>query len=865
MPHILASSCGDGTVVVYDLKQKKAWCELRCESGGASVSDMAWNPTEGLHLLTASSDDRNPVLKLWDLRSSTTVPLTTLQGHQQGILSMAWCPHDESLLLSSGKDNRTLLWDLHSMTCVAELPNEQDAGAMESSASNVYGASLSSSQTKRYDIQWSPLLRGVVSTCSFDRKVQAHSALAATTKSGRPPKWLKTSSGVSCGFGGTIVSFGSTHRGVTIGSVVEEPKLRAASDKFEQAIAGGDYSEYCDSMAEKAKDSGDKYGTQLWGFMKIVFQSNAREQLLQYLGFDPEDIKQVAMEFKDDAADGVAGLSLDSKSMSKKAEAAVKQALLVGNFEAAVECCFRIGNMADALILASCGGAELWAKTQAEFFSREAKKRPFLSMVNAVVQNQLDDLVKSSDPAEWHETLAILSTYGKSDEFPTLCMELGTRLEQAGDSANASLCYICGLQLDQAVKYWKIQLQAAHKLKGDTDLLALQAFVEKVSVLLQAVDPNTQLDEETAILFAEYANALANQGSLTTAAKYCKSNSQQCRELQDRLYRSKESGYCLQAMGGVAPDFPYSMLNLGVSPGPTIQAKPQVQQPQQQEEAAQPASSAAAQPPAADPAAPDQLPPGWMEAQDPSSGRLYYFNQNTNETTWEKPAPAPAPAPVPVPAPTPAAPVPHQQQYATNTNSYQRQPSFEPVSNGSAVSAPQQGAQQKTLASKYGDGFVSSASHPELAEQYGNVGTSSAYMGAARPGTAVVNKMAQAPNSGPVDLSQPPELSAEQKPIVEGLISFVNYFKSLDLNAVEKKQLAEIENGIGIYIKKLSRGSVDANSSATVGRVLSGLQSRDFTSAMKAQTELVNHHWREHKDWLKGLKFLIQMASKKSG
>ena len=109
---------------------------------------MAWNPTEGLHLLTASSDDRNPVLKLWDLRSSTTVPLTTLQGHQQGVLSMSWCPHDESLLLSSGKDNRTLLWDLHSMTCVADLPNEQDpAAAGGVNGSSVYSASLSSSQT----------------------------------------------------------------------------------------------------------------------------------------------------------------------------------------------------------------------------------------------------------------------------------------------------------------------------------------------------------------------------------------------------------------------------------------------------------------------------------------------------------------------------------------------------------------------------------------------------------------------------------------------------------------------------------------------------------------------------------------------
>ena len=97
--HILASAAADGTVSVWDLKGRKAWCELRAENGLA-VADLAWNPTQGLHLLTASADDRNPVIKLWDLRSSTSMPLTTLTGHHQGLLSIAWCPHDDHLLLS---------------------------------------------------------------------------------------------------------------------------------------------------------------------------------------------------------------------------------------------------------------------------------------------------------------------------------------------------------------------------------------------------------------------------------------------------------------------------------------------------------------------------------------------------------------------------------------------------------------------------------------------------------------------------------------------------------------------------------------------------------------------------------------------
>merc|ERR1719223_989240 len=135
--------------------------------------------------------------------------------------------------------------------------------------------------------------------------------------------------------------------------------------------------------------------------------------------------------------------------MSKEAETTIQQALLVGNFDAAVECCFRSDNLADALILAACGGTELWAKAQAKYFEKEAKKRPFLSIVNAVLQNQLEEFVKNSNPTNWQESLAVVCTYAKEEEFSPLCQSLGDHLEQAGDFANASLCYICALNLEK--------------------------------------------------------------------------------------------------------------------------------------------------------------------------------------------------------------------------------------------------------------------------------------------------------------------------------------------------------------------------------------------------------------------------------
>lgn len=111
------------------------------------------------------------------------------------------------------------------------------------------------------------------------------------------------------------------------------------------------------------------------------------------LGFDPNAIAAQAGQYGEDAvANGVDSMSLEDKNTTQMPVATqemVKKALLVGNFEAAVDCCFRTGNLADALVLASCGGADLWTKTQERYFQSQSPKRPFLSVVNAIIRNEV--------------------------------------------------------------------------------------------------------------------------------------------------------------------------------------------------------------------------------------------------------------------------------------------------------------------------------------------------------------------------------------------------------------------------------------------------------------------------------------------
>lgn len=71
---------------------------------------MEWHPEVATQMCLASEDDNSPVIQLWDLRYATA-PLKVIQGHQQGILGMAWCPQDPDLLLTCGKEARILCWN----------------------------------------------------------------------------------------------------------------------------------------------------------------------------------------------------------------------------------------------------------------------------------------------------------------------------------------------------------------------------------------------------------------------------------------------------------------------------------------------------------------------------------------------------------------------------------------------------------------------------------------------------------------------------------------------------------------------------------------------------------------------------------
>ena len=165
--HILASSSLNGTTVVWDLKRQRPVISFTDPNSRRRCSAMQWNPEVATQLIVASDDDRSPSLQIWDLRNSIS-PASEFVGHSKGVLAMAWSQADPGLLLTCGKDNRTLCWDTNAGEVLAELP---------------------ASSNWNFDVQWSATTPGVLSTSSFDgrvgRPVQPSAGHRARRQSGR--------------------------------------------------------------------------------------------------------------------------------------------------------------------------------------------------------------------------------------------------------------------------------------------------------------------------------------------------------------------------------------------------------------------------------------------------------------------------------------------------------------------------------------------------------------------------------------------------------------------------------------------------------------------------------------------------------
>uniref|UniRef100_A0A8C4HUA5 Protein transport protein Sec31A n=1 Tax=Dicentrarchus labrax TaxID=13489 RepID=A0A8C4HUA5_DICLA len=592
--HILASASPSGRASVWDLRKNDLIIKVSDHSNRMHCSGLAWNPEVATQLVMASEDDRMPVIQMWDLRFATS-PFKILENHTRGVLAIAWSLADPELLLSCGKDSRILCWNPNTGEVLYELPTSSQwcfdiqwcprnpavlSAACFDGHIDIYSimGGSNQAQSQRHADQISNSF-GNMDPFGTGQSLPPLQLPQTAAPSGtilplkKPPKWIRRPVGASFAFGGKLVSLENskpnpqqpqqpTAHVVHISQVVTETAFLKRSDQLQATLSAGSFVDFCQGKIDAAENEFEKT---LWSFLKVAnFESDIRSKYLELLGYNKEELalKTAApMEQVEEEEPSPAEISPpveDHTEVPKEltvvavfdsctniytflsdVDGLITQALLTGDFEGAVELCLHDNRMADSIILAIAGGAELLEKTQKKYFTKTHSK--ITKLISAVVMKDWHDILKTCDLQNWKEALAAVMTYAQPEEFSSLCDLLGGRLEAAEDAqlqAQACLCYICAGNVEKLVSCWS-RAQDGHCP------LSLQDLVEKVVVLRRAVE-QTQRSGPAAIgiLLAEkmsqYAYLLASQGSLSTAITYLPDNTNQVavQQLRDRLSRA---------------------------------------------------------------------------------------------------------------------------------------------------------------------------------------------------------------------------------------------------------------------------------------------------------------------------------------
>ncbi|KAF7570117.1 WD40 repeat protein [Pyrenophora tritici-repentis] len=580
VPHILATGSSGGFVTVWDVKLRKENLTLN-HFGRKTVSAVSWDPNVPTRLVTAIPTDQNPLVLVWDLRN-TNAPEKTLQSHDQGVLSLSWCVQDSDLLLSCGKDNRTIAWNPHTGEQLGEFP-------------------VVTNWT--FQTRFNPSNPNLLATASFDGKiaVQTLQSTGAATDQNKaaaqapegedffaqthaepqgasftlktPPKWLKRRAGVAFGFGGKLVRFGlvDNKSKVSISTFAVDSEVSAASEEFDKALERGDITSICESKISKAANDEEKAD---WTVIETLTSENPRSKLVEYLGFSEkaEEPAENEEEKKEAKADGDVdegasffdnatdeGNFLSDLAASKgaktnnpfqiysgsesEADTKITRSLMLGDFNAALDVCLKENRLSDAFMIAICGGEKCIAKAQAAYFKKQSDAPNYLRLLASVVGKNLWDFVYNADLKDWKEVMATICTFADQADFPDLCEALGDRLEEAISEdtgsyrKDASFCYLAGSKLEKVVVNWAQELQESEKAgieQTDSDnsfsihARSLQEFIEKVTVFRKVVNfKDAEQDKENDwkleplyAKYVEYADIASAHGQLAIAEKY---------------------------------------------------------------------------------------------------------------------------------------------------------------------------------------------------------------------------------------------------------------------------------------------------------------------------------------------------------
>ncbi|CAD7012165.1 unnamed protein product [Ceratitis capitata] len=380
----------------------------------------------------------------------------------------------------------------------------------------------------------------------------------------RAPKWIKRPCGVAFGFGGKLVHFNGQSKQVQVSQVVTEPELVERANALERSLTEANFVDYCRERADKMPDQNGRY---LWYFIKANFELNPKEEMLNLLGFNKDDIDSKFAKFVkedetqqnevdqvtnrlanlthsdssevecDQSTDGSTDTShpVDNNAIFDGIAATHKQQQLDSENAAKPAKKFAIPKgehpdsliteaiLTEALIIASTAGIDFLTKIHNRYLQQQQNE--LSNVISALVTRDWLDFVNRCTVESWKE--ALVAALKHSDrKVVDICERLGDRLlEERAQSVdftrNAMLCYVCAGSIDKLVAAWH-QLKALehqnNNYKPNTN--ELQELAETVMLMSKSLEQQgiaLDLNGRFADFITQYGGLLVAQGALTAA------------------------------------------------------------------------------------------------------------------------------------------------------------------------------------------------------------------------------------------------------------------------------------------------------------------------------------------------------------
>jgi protein transport protein SEC31 len=519
----------------------------------------------------------------------------------------------------------------------------------------------------------------------------------------------------------------------------------------------------------------------------------------------------------------------------------VTRALIAGEFAAAVDASFKMGNLADALLLATIAGpgSQLQTDTIKRYLESQMD-RSFMRVAAAVVDKDLGALVRGVTAENWKEVLSLLCTYATAEEFPTLCNELAQRLDTFQLTSPAVLCYMCSGNVNQVVAAWA---------KTDTNLddkNALQSFVERTVVFLKCASVDGKTPSAAQPFFCRYAENLAAQGHLGAAMAYLGAeDGGSVAELRYRIYEAmaENDKAAYHAASAPAPARPFEDKDLERMMQLTAQRQSEQQQQallQQQEQLRQQQEELQRQQQAAM-AAQQQL----QQQQHPQP---LYGHPTPGAYGGGQPYAAPVHNPAPV----------HNQAPLYPPNIAPVAPGV-PHSNGTAFAPPGPAPTPMNAPTSVMPPTMPPVSTPTMQPP-------NAYAPAPTyPGASGLVPAAPAPVPAPVQTQQQaavdPALMQQGEMVTQGLNALLQKCHThYQANPGEQRKIADTQKKLNVLFEQLAQGKVKPPVVAKLQDLVNNANACQFQQSLGIYTQLTREHFQEIGTWSPALSRLLNLG-----